>query len=82
MMSHRTFVGLCLLPLAVVTAAFFLVPMARLMVTGAEGPQGLGGYLSINVIFATLYTIGDGIAEMTPHSFPEAFFFTGKTYPS
>jgi len=32
---------LCLLPLAVVTVAFFLLPMARLVVTGAEGPQGL-----------------------------------------
>src|SRR5579885_2879747 len=46
-MSYRTFVGLCLLPLVVVTAAFFLLPMARLVVTGAEGPQGLAGYLSI-----------------------------------
>src|SRR5436305_13643852 len=39
----------------------------------------LGGYLSLYVIFATLYTIGDGIAEMTPHSFPEAFFFSIET---
>jgi putative spermidine/putrescine transport system permease protein len=46
-MSHRTFVWLCLLPLAVVTVAFFLLPMARLVVTGAEGPQGLAGYLAI-----------------------------------
>ena len=46
-MSHRCFVWLCLLPLAVVTAAFFLLPMARLVVTGAEGPQGLAGYLAI-----------------------------------
>src|SRR5215470_2643649 len=46
-MSHRTFVWLCLLPLAVVTAAFFLLPMARLIVTGAEGPHGLAGYLAI-----------------------------------
>ena len=46
-MSHRSFVWLCLLPLAVVTAAFFLLPMARLVVTGAEGPQGLAGYLAI-----------------------------------
>jgi putative spermidine/putrescine transport system permease protein len=45
-MSHRTFVWLCLLPLAVVTAAFFLLPMARL-VTGADGPRGLAGYLAI-----------------------------------
>src|SRR5262249_50578674 len=48
-MSHRTFVWLCLLPLAVVTAAFFLLPMARLIVTGAEGPRGLAGYLAILV---------------------------------
>src|SRR5260221_2754045 len=47
LISHRTFVWLCLLPLAVVTAAFFLLPMARLVVTGAEGPQGLAGYLAI-----------------------------------
>src|SRR5271154_1395282 len=46
-MSHRSFVWLCLLPLAVVTAAFFLLPMARLVVTGAEGPQGLVGYFAI-----------------------------------
>src|SRR5215471_12930716 len=46
-MSHRTFVWFCLVPLAVVTAAFFLLPMARLVVTGAEGSQGFAGYLSI-----------------------------------
>ena len=46
-MSHRSFVWLCLLPLAAVTAAFFLLPMARLVVTGAEGPQGVAGYLAI-----------------------------------
>src|SRR5438876_6624445 len=49
LMSHRTFVWLCLLPLAAVTAAFFLLPMARLVVTGAEGPRGLAGYLAILV---------------------------------
>src|ERR1700747_1047260 len=46
-MSHKSFVALCLLPLVVVTAAFFLLPMARLLVTGAEGPQGLAGYFAI-----------------------------------
>src|SRR5450631_3219436 len=46
-MPHKTFVWLCLLPLAVVTVAFFLLPMARLVVTGAEGPQGVAGYLAI-----------------------------------
>src|SRR5437899_3373011 len=47
LMSHRSFVWLCLLPLAVATVAFFLLPMARLVVTGAEGRQGLAGYLAI-----------------------------------
>src|ERR1700730_9176182 len=46
-MPHKSFVWLCLLPLAVVTTAFFRLPMARLVVTGAEGPQGLAGYLAI-----------------------------------
>jgi putative spermidine/putrescine transport system permease protein len=46
-MQHKSFVWLCLLPLAAVTAAFFLLPMARLVVTGAEGPQGMAGYLAI-----------------------------------
>ncbi len=46
-MPHKSFVWLCLLPLAVVTTAFFLLPMARLVVVGAEGPQGLAGYLAI-----------------------------------
>jgi putative spermidine/putrescine transport system permease protein len=46
-MSHRSFVWLCLLPLAVATVAFFLLPMARLVVTGAGGPQGFAGYLAI-----------------------------------
>src|ERR1700745_2252729 len=46
-MRHKSFLWLCLLPLAVVTTAFFLLPMARLVVVGAEGPQGLGGYLAL-----------------------------------
>src|SRR4029077_20761115 len=46
-MPHKSFVWLCLLPLAVVTTAFFLLPMARLIAVGAEGPQGLAGYLAI-----------------------------------
>src|SRR6202162_2313905 len=46
-MPHRTFVWLCLLPLAVVTLAFFLLPMVRLVVTGAGGPLGLSGYLAV-----------------------------------
>ncbi|MGA7809838.1 ABC transporter permease [Bradyrhizobium sp.] len=46
-MSHRSFVWLCLLPLAVVTVAFFVLPMVRLIMSGAEGPLGIAGYLAI-----------------------------------
>jgi putative spermidine/putrescine transport system permease protein len=46
-MSHRSFIWFCLLPLSVLTAAFFLIPMARLLVTGAEGPRGIAEYLAI-----------------------------------
>jgi putative spermidine/putrescine transport system permease protein len=48
-MPPRTFVWLCLLPLAAVTTAFFLLPMARLVIMGAEGPRGLAAYLAILV---------------------------------
>lgn len=47
LMSHKSFVWTCLLPLAAVTAAFFLLPMARLLIAGAEGPRGLIEYLAI-----------------------------------
>lgn len=46
-MPQRWFVWICLLPLVVITAAFFVLPMARLVLTGAEGPQGFAGYLAI-----------------------------------
>ena len=40
----------------------------------------LGSYLGINLIFASLYAIGGPcIGEMTPGSYPEAFFFSIET---
>ena len=40
----------------------------------------LGSYLIIHLIFAVLYSIGGPcIGEMTPGSFPEAFFFSVET---
>ncbi len=40
----------------------------------------LGVYLAINLLFATAYTIGGPcIGEMTPGSFPAAFFFSIET---
>jgi putative spermidine/putrescine transport system permease protein len=46
-MNKKTFIALCFLPLAVTVAAFFIVPMARLMVTGAQGSLGLRAYAAI-----------------------------------
>jgi putative spermidine/putrescine transport system permease protein len=46
-MRLKTFIWICLLPLAVVTIAFFVLPMLRLMVTGVTGPQGFGAYAAL-----------------------------------
>src|ERR1044072_9880811 len=89
-MSHKSFFWLCLLPLAVVTAAFFLLPMARLVVTGAEGPQGLGGYLAIltearyratlvnTVLLATATTIVTLVVATVAGMFLQRHRFRGR----
>src|SRR6476469_2961520 len=46
-MKLKTFTWLCLLPLAFVVLAFFVLPMIRLMVVGGSGPQGLAAYAAI-----------------------------------
>jgi len=38
---------LLILPAGLFALAFFLVPMARLALVGASGPEGLGAYLSV-----------------------------------
>jgi inward rectifier potassium channel len=39
-----------------------------------------GSYITINLLFATLYALGGNcIADMTPGSFPQAFFFSVET---
>src|SRR5262249_3798309 len=48
-MSSSTFTRLCLLPLILATTGFFLLPMARLVATGASGPNGLAAYAAILV---------------------------------
>jgi putative spermidine/putrescine transport system permease protein len=48
-MSRSTFLRLCLLPLALIALAFFVLPMARLVATGASGPRGLAAYAAILV---------------------------------
>lgn len=46
-MRLKTFIWLCLLPLVLVAVAFFVLPMAYLMVVGGKGPLGLGAYAAI-----------------------------------
>lgn len=46
-MTLKTFVRLCLLPLAVVVIAFFVLPMARLVIVGGAGDLGVGAYAAI-----------------------------------
>jgi putative spermidine/putrescine transport system permease protein len=46
-MSKKTFVQLTLVPLAIVVAAFFVLPMARLVMIGAGGSRGVAEYAAI-----------------------------------
>src|SRR4249920_503166 len=89
-MSHKSFVWLCLLPLTAVTAAFFLLPMVRLVVTGAEGPHGAAGYLAIltepryratllnTVLLATATTVVTLIVATVTGMFLQRHRFPGR----
>jgi putative spermidine/putrescine transport system permease protein len=46
-LSRTAFARLALLPLAIVATAFFLLPMAKLVIVGASGDMGLGNYAAI-----------------------------------
>jgi putative spermidine/putrescine transport system permease protein len=46
-MSKKTFILFCFLPLAILVMAFFVLPMARLIVVGASGKTGLAAYAAI-----------------------------------
>lgn len=46
-MSGSAFIRVCFVPLAVVVLAFFVLPMAELVVAGAGGPLGAKAYLAI-----------------------------------
>jgi putative spermidine/putrescine transport system permease protein len=46
-LSETGFIRVCLLPLAAVAAAFFLLPIAKLMLVGASGQTGLAAYVAI-----------------------------------
>src|SRR5215813_3197496 len=46
-MTLKSFLNLCLLPLAVAVIAFFVLPMAKLVAIGASGKSGLAAYAAI-----------------------------------
>jgi putative spermidine/putrescine transport system permease protein len=46
-MSLKLFLRLCLLPLAIVVVAFFLLPMAKLAMVAGSGKLGLSAYAAI-----------------------------------
>ena len=46
-MTLKLFLRFCLLPLGVVAIAFFLLPMAQLMIVGGSGERGLAAYAAI-----------------------------------
>lgn len=46
-MRLKTFIALCLVPLAAVVGAFFILPMLRLIVVGGSGSLGLQAYAAI-----------------------------------
>ncbi|MBI1202694.1 MAG: ABC transporter permease subunit [Rhodopseudomonas sp.] len=46
-MRLNTFIALCLLPLAIVVGAFFVLPMLRLILVGGSGGMGLSAYAAI-----------------------------------
>jgi putative spermidine/putrescine transport system permease protein len=46
-MAKRTFVIICLLPLAILVTAFFVLPMVRLVIVGATGEHGVKAYADL-----------------------------------
>src|ERR1700691_3946961 len=47
LMSKKTFIVLCFVPLAILVTAFFVLPMARLVIVGASGDKGVSAYAAI-----------------------------------
>jgi putative spermidine/putrescine transport system permease protein len=90
-MRLKTFVWLCLLPLAVVVLAFFILPMVRLMIVGGSGPQGLAAYAAIltepryratlinTVVLATATTIASLFIATVAGLFLQRTRFPGRS---
>jgi len=47
LMSKKTFIVLCFVPLAILVTAFFVLPMVRLVIVGASGDKGVSAYAAI-----------------------------------
>ena len=89
-MSHRSFIWICLLPLVLVTVAFFVLPMAQLVVVGADGPRGVAAYLAIltepryratlinTVLLATATTIATLVIATVAGLFLQRHRFPGR----
>jgi putative spermidine/putrescine transport system permease protein len=90
-MSHRNFISVCLLPLVVVTAAFFVLPMAQLVAVGADGPRGVSAYLAIltepryratlinTVVLAAATTVATLVIATIAGLFLQRHRFPGRT---
>jgi putative spermidine/putrescine transport system permease protein len=89
-MSKKTFIGLCFVPLAILVAAFFVLPMARLVVTGASGHDGLRTYAAIlldpryratlinTILLATATTLATLVISTISGLFLQRHHFPGR----
>lgn len=89
-MSLKLFLRLCLLPLAIVVIAFFLLPMAKLAVVAGSGKLGLAAYAAIltepryratlinTVVLATAVTVVTLIISTVAGLFLQRHRFPGR----
>jgi putative spermidine/putrescine transport system permease protein len=91
-MTKKTFVILYFLPLAIVVTAFFVLPMARLVVVGATGSLGLKAYAAIllepryratlinTVVLAAVTTIATLVIATISGLFLQRHKFPGQAF--
>jgi putative spermidine/putrescine transport system permease protein len=94
-MSKKTFIVLCFVPLAILVTAFFVLPMARLVIVGASGDKGVSAYAPryrttlINTVLLAAATTAATLVISTisgiflqRHRFPgRAFLIAMLTFP-
>jgi putative spermidine/putrescine transport system permease protein len=91
-MSKKAFIGFCLVPLAILVTAFFVLPMARLVVTGASGHDGLRAYAAIlldpryratlinTVLLAAATTLATLVISTVSGLFLQRHHFPGRAF--